>query len=289
MKFNILNRSTGNVQFSAEIECSDDIAYSIKLGLAVKAAIRSWADLRNANLSWANLSEADLRNADLSEANLSEADLRNADLSEANLRNANLSEANLSEADLSGAKLSGANLSEANLSGANLSGAKLSWANLSEADLRNANLRWANLSGANLSGANLSWANLSEADLREADLSGAKLSWANLSEADLRIIRADIYDILLHAIPETPALLNAVQRGRINGSVYQGECACLVGTIANIRGVSYSTIDRDSERPAERWFLGIQEGDTPETSAISDITAGWIREFISLVGVGSPS
>jgi hypothetical protein len=123
---------------------------------------------------------ADLRGADLSWANLREANLSGANLSWANLFNSNLSGANLSGANLSGANLSWANLFNSNLSGANLSGANLSGANLSEADLS-----WANLSGANLSGADLSGAKLLEADLINANLSGANLSWANLSEADL--------------------------------------------------------------------------------------------------------
>jgi hypothetical protein len=80
----------------------------------------------------------------------SRADLRGADLRWANLSGANLSGADLRWANLSGANLSGANLSGANLSGANLSGANLRWANLS-----GANLRWANLRGANLIGATI--------------------------------------------------------------------------------------------------------------------------------------
>jgi uncharacterized protein YjbI with pentapeptide repeats len=56
---------------------------------------------------------ADLRGADLSWANLREANLSGADLSWANLFNSNFSGANLSGADLSGADLLGANLSRA--------------------------------------------------------------------------------------------------------------------------------------------------------------------------------
>ena len=101
------------------------------------------ADLRRADLRWANLHKADLRGADLSWANLHEADLSWADLSRADLSRADLSCANLSwadlhEADLSCANLSGADLREADLHEADLSGADLSWANLSEADLSEA-------------------------------------------------------------------------------------------------------------------------------------------------------
>ncbi|EAE2973587.1 pentapeptide repeat-containing protein, partial [Listeria monocytogenes] len=77
----------------------------------------------------------------------------------ANLRVANLSYADLSCANLRGANLSYADLSCANLSCANLRVANLSGANLSCANLRGANLSGADLNGANLSYANLNWIN----------------------------------------------------------------------------------------------------------------------------------
>ncbi|EGP6951499.1 pentapeptide repeat-containing protein [Listeria monocytogenes] len=88
----------------------------------------------------------------------------------ANLRVANLSYADLSCANLRGANLSGADLSYADLRRANLRVANLSYANLRVANLSYANLRVADLSCANLRGANLSGADLSYADLRRADL-----------------------------------------------------------------------------------------------------------------------
>jgi uncharacterized protein YjbI with pentapeptide repeats len=136
--FEVRNRFTGSIQFTAQIACAEGELPSIKLGLAVKWAIESGAYL-------------------------SGADLSGADLSGANLSGANLSRANLSGAYLSGADLSGADLSGADLSGANLSGANLSRANLSRANLSRAYLSGANLSGAYLSGANLYGANLSGA------------------------------------------------------------------------------------------------------------------------------
>ena len=114
MKFDVRNRYTTDVQFTADIECADDAAASIKLGLAVR-----WAVANKANLSRAYLRGAYLRGANLRGADLSRAYLRGANLSEANL-----SEANLGGTDLSRAYLRGANLSEANLGGTDLSGAK---------------------------------------------------------------------------------------------------------------------------------------------------------------------
>jgi hypothetical protein len=118
IKFNVMNRFSGEIQFTATIDAKQSDTTSKKFGLAVRWAVENGADLRSANLSG-----ADLRSADLRSANLSGANLRSAYLSGANLSGADLSGANLSGANLSGANLSGANLSGADLSGANLSGA----------------------------------------------------------------------------------------------------------------------------------------------------------------------
>ena len=125
MKFDIQNRLTGKVQFTAEIECDVDASSGIKIGLAVKWAFKSGADLRGADLSGAYLSGAYLSGAYLRVADLRGADLRGAYLRVADLSGADLSGAYLRGADLSGADLRGANLSGAYLRGANLSGARV--------------------------------------------------------------------------------------------------------------------------------------------------------------------
>ncbi|WP_186158948.1 pentapeptide repeat-containing protein [Burkholderia gladioli] len=197
---------------------------------------------------------ADLRGADLSGADLSGADLSGADLRGAYLRGA----------DLSGAYLSGAYLSDVDLSGADLRGADLRGAYLRDADLRDADLRDANLSGADLSGANL----------RDVDLSGA----------DLLPIKADFIEVISQAPREVPALIDALKAGRVDGSTYSGECACLVGTIANARGCSVDApqfdIPKDASRPVERFFMAIRKGDTPETNAASKLALEWAETWL---------
>ena len=151
-----------------------------------------------------------------------------------------------------------------------------------DANLSRANLSDADLSRANLSDANLSDADLSDADLSDADLSDADLSRANLSDADLSDARSDFFSILDSAVAEVPALLAAVREGRVDGSAYHGPCACLVGTIANARGVDIGDlpgIEPDSSRPAERFFLAIAEGDTPANNAASRIVETWILDW----------
>ena len=138
--------------------------------------------------------------------------------------------------------------------------------------------------GANLSGAYLSGAYLSDANLSDADLSDANLSDADLSDANLSVIREDVRSVLAAAPAEAPGLLAALREGRVDGSTYEGPCACLVGTIANVRGVEHTALGDlrpDADRPAERFFMGIREGDTPETDPVSAIAAKWVEEFLA--------
>jgi len=125
MKFPIKNRWSGEIQFEAEIDCSEDASLSVKMGLAVRWGVKNNAYLSGADLSGAYLGGADLSGAYLSGAYLSGAYLSGAYLSGAYLRGAYLSGADLGGADLSGADLGGAYLSGAYLSGAYLRGAYL--------------------------------------------------------------------------------------------------------------------------------------------------------------------
>jgi hypothetical protein len=141
MKFDILNRLTGAVQFTAEIECAEDALSSIKLGLAVRCAVKARANLSDANLSDAYLADANLAGANLADANLARANLADANLARANLARAYLADANLADAYLADANLAGAYLADAYLADAYLAGANLADANLAGAYLAGAKWR----------------------------------------------------------------------------------------------------------------------------------------------------
>jgi uncharacterized protein YjbI with pentapeptide repeats len=142
-------------------------------------------DLKNGNLSHAQLpyiqleesllQKADLRQAIMAGASLNHIDLSSANLSRINLIAADLIRAKLAGANLTGAFLSGANLSGANLRKSNLTDCTLAGANLSGVDFTGAILKNTNMAGATLRGANLSAVDLSELDLTELNLEGSIL------------------------------------------------------------------------------------------------------------------
>ena len=261
--YSIKHRFDDSVLF--EMECDS-------LKLCVEAAVKSDANLAGVDLTDANLTGANLEYANLTHANLLYADLPGASLAGANLAYANLAHADLADADLTGVNLSGASLAGADLSGANLARADLAGADLTGADLTHATFELANLTGVNLEYVNLT----------HTHLAGA----VNIPPFTLRATRADLFDVLLRAIPEVPALLTALREGRVDGSTYEGDCACLCGTIANARGISIDALDfKDPRRPIESWFFAIEKGDTPETNAAAKQAEKWIVEFMELVGI----
>lgn len=128
---------------------------------------------------------------------------------------------------------------------------------------------------ANLAGANLADAYLADANLAGAYLAGAK----NIPESWLTICRDDLWAVLSSAPLEVPMLRQKLVKGEVDGSCYEGACACLLGTIANIRGADYQNltdIKPNSKRPAEQYFFHINEGDTPETNEAAKNVLGWI-------------
>lgn len=186
-------------------------------------------------------------------------------------------------AQLAGKCLMNADFRRKDLSYADFAGADLTGANMNEADLSYANLTAANMTNVTLKRAVLTHAEMKHAILTGADLKGADTAGASFREADLTAIRDDIWAVLSSSPFEAKGLLRAIRAGYIDGSFYNGECTCLVGTIANIRGEDYMLMDNlkpNSRRPAERFFLGIRIGDRPSNNVCSELAAEWVLQWI---------
>lgn len=105
------------------------------------------------------------------------------------------------------------------------------------------------------------------------------------------IVREDIRGVLALNRWEVPSLRNAIAGGRIDGTMYDGRCGCLFGSIAKAKGVHYKEvpgftsrkffIDDHEMSTSEEFFYNIEEGDTPETSAFSRQALAWVDEFIA--------
>ena len=134
-----------------------------------------------------------------------------------------------------------------------------------EANLREANLLGADLREADLYGADLRGADLYGADLYGADPDKLPVSYTNLASRDMLFIFQSLKS-------ELPFLREKLIKGEVDGTQYEGDCACLVGTLGKADGgvdrvcETIPYYDKGVHNPAEAWFLNIHEGDTPKTN-----------------------
>ena len=180
------------------------------------------------------------------------------------------------------ANLKGANLRSANLAGTNLKGADLEGADLAGTNLEGANLRCANLKGADLAGADLAGTNL-----RGAYLEGVKeipIDMQNYFKKDL------LYVLQNCPIKDVEQLKERIVNGKINGSQYNGECACLIGSLYQIEGLRNESEFAKSHipyygcglhNPSEQLFWQIKEGDKPADNQFSKMALDVIEVYLN--------
>jgi hypothetical protein len=134
------------------------------------------------------------------------------------------------------------------------------------ADLTGADLICADLRGAKLMGTDLTNADLTGANLRGAKEEHLPTDWVNQCSRDMLFI----FEHLKH---ELPFLRKKLVEGHIDGSQYDGPCACLIGSLANAKKQkpeelcnSIPFYEMGLHNFGEQWFFQIQKGDTPENS-----------------------
>ena len=187
-----------------------------------------------------------------------------------------------------------ANLYGAPLGEENLIGVDLTRANLANADLEGAYLIRANLTGANLDYADLVDADLTDATLTDATFTGARLLKVNLTGANLRAanlaeIKDNMIAAIIHLPYQIPFLRQSLLDGKINGATFYELRECLAGTMARACDMDWQEFRRKEPMPInpwsprERWFLAINEGDTPATNQVAAITLEWIDEALATV------
>lgn len=126
------------------------------------------------------------------------------------------------------------------------------------------------------------WAIKTKANLAGADLAGAK----GLTDDQLRHVKADLWMILSMARHEVPALIHALRDGKVDGSTYKGECACLVGTLEN---AGAENLPHVASSPAETWFTAIRKGNKPGDDSTGGFASQkaleWTLEYCRVTGL----
>ena len=148
-----------------------------------KAEIDAWRTINNR--IWMDLKGADLRDIDLSGANLSHAALHNADFQGTNLCEASLLHSDAPGARFVGADLTGLETGAANLAGAEFDSSDVRGANLSLTNLSRATFRYSDFSGANLQDSDLSFAVMKSTQFIRTNFTGVRLGETVISDCDM--------------------------------------------------------------------------------------------------------
>ena len=113
------------------------------------------------------------------------------------------------------------------------------------------------------------YAYLGGANLGDANLGGAK----NIPQLYINTCSQQMLYIFTQLKHELPRLRKKIVDGQIEGTQYEGDCCCLIGTLGGGNDECINTVvasmkyyDKGLHNPAEQWFYQIREGDTPENS-----------------------
>ena len=118
--------------------------------------------------------------------------------------------------------------------------------------------------------------------MKGAYLKGAK----NIPQSYINICSRDMLFIFQALKKELPYLREKIVKGQVDGTQYEGECACLIGTLANSDGgvdKVCNTIpyyEKGLHNPAEQWFWQIKIGDTPKNNFFAEHALALIDEVL---------
>jgi hypothetical protein len=78
--------------------------------------------------------------------------------------------------------------------------------------------------------------------------------------------------VLFYTGPEIPSLIEKLKDGQVDGTQYEGDCTCLIGSLGNDQAVKkIPDYSKGLHNPCEQLFWQIKKGDTPESSKFSKL------------------
>ena len=253
-KFNVHNRWTGEVAFTAEIEVTSDMSRGWQLRLAVV-----WALANSVPCTDLNLNGADFTGWKCPEGSRFVC-------------------SRFDGSSFDGSRFDGSSFDGSRFVGSSFVGSSFVGSSFDGSRFVGSSFDGSSFVGSSFVGSSFDGSRFVGSSFDGSSFVGSSFD----GEGDAK---QDFLSIISDARDEIAGLIAALRDGRINGSVYSGDCACLVGTIANLRGVDVRTLHCDSSRPAEKWFLMISEGDRPGYSSPGGYASGkaleWAEEYIA--------
>ena len=200
----------------------------------------------------------------------------------------------LLSAGYSASDLRSAGYSASALRSAGYSASDLRRASYSASDVLSAGYSASALRRAGYSASALLSASYSASDLLSAGYSASALRRAGYSASDVLSLETSCKeDVQAKAKKmdrdEAAFVAQQLRLGLLDGSTYGAvdSCGCFLGTAARAAGKTVSEycqfhgIKKDGSSPAEKWFMDVSIGDTPENNYAAQKGVEWIEEVLA--------
>jgi len=195
------------------------------------------ADVRESNLSAANLKRAILKRTDFSRSNLASAYLKGADASQANFSRTNLCHAVLRNGLFDDCSFASSDLSRIAAVDASFRGARFARTSMHAANLERANFERATFTSVDMRQAMLRRAVFGSADLRDVDLDRAILNRATLVRCNLEGVTIEYADCSLAVLRDALLTGSTFKRVNLRGAKLTGSgLADINWTNCDLRG-----------------------------------------------------
>ena len=284
-KLSIKNRFTGSIIFELETENNSTKKLVESMLLEFKGKEINQADMSNLNLSNINFNNSKFNQ---SEFNGSEFNQSEFNQSEFNRSEFNGSEFNQSEFNRS--KFNDSNFNQSEFNGSEFNGSEFNRSKFNQSKFNQSEFNQSEFNRSEFNRSKFNQSKFNQSNFNQSEFNDSELdditfnSLKNLITTERTKI--DFFGRMLILKNEVKYLKEKLISGEIDGTSYDGYCACFIGTCANNKKIKYNEITGiklDAYSPTEIWFFQIKKGDNPENSKFAKLTLDWIEEFEELI------